>query len=299
MNEKASSISTLLDPALMAELRRIELRTRRSIDADMMGQYRSAFRGSGLIYTDIRQYQAGDDVKHIHWKVTARSPYVYVKSYEEDRQLNIILALDISRSTQFGAEKSKHLKALEFCALVSLLAKSNQDSIGLCLFSDKVEEFLPVKKSRGQTQKILLELMRPRELKTATDISAAVDHIIKYQRRSSIIFLVSDFMSPDYADKLKSLSLRHDVVCVMLEDSFDSELPKAGLVEFTDAESGKKILLDTGSSHVRNRLNEIHNMRINKWKEICKTCGTDSIIISDNSLRPLTQLMHQRAARLH
>jgi uncharacterized protein (DUF58 family) len=283
----------------MAELRRIELRTRRSIDADLMGQYRSAFRGTGLVFSDIRQYQPGDDVKHIHWKVTARSPNVYVKSYEEDRQLNIILALDISRSTQFGADKSKHQKALEFSALVALLAKSNQDAIGLCLFSDDVEEFLPARKNRSQIQRILLELMRPRELKPATNIAAAINHLNKYQRRTSIVFLISDFISPSYELELKNLSVRHDVVCVMLEDKLDVTLPQAGLVEFTDAENGQRVLLDTSSLQVRQKLNEMHNTRIEKWKGICKTAGADCIRISENSLRPLTQLMHQRAERLH
>ena len=291
-------LNELIDPGMMAEVRRIELRTRRSIDADLMGQYRSSFRGSGLVFSDLREYTAGDDVKHIHWKASARSGKVYIKSYEEDRQLNIILALDVSRSTDFGTEKSKHRKALEFCALIALLANVHQDAIGLCTFSDQVEEFIAPKRAKSQIHRLILSLLSKRDLKPSTNISNTLRFLHERQKRSSIIFIVSDFISPDYQQELTMLSLHHDVVLVMLEDRLDRQLPNAGLIEFVDAESGEKVLIDSSNSKAVNQLINLQDQYVNSWQEMCTKTGVDYMRISDNAIRPLVQLMNRRTARI-
>jgi len=288
----------ILDPALLTEIRRIELRTKRTISADMMGQYRSAFRGTGLIFSDLREYEPGDDVKNIHWKATARSGKVYVKSYEEDRQLNIIVALDVSSSTNFGAKRSKHRAALEFAALVSLLAKANQDAIGLCTFSGQVEEFLPPRRARSQLHRILKKLLDPRELTPSTNVAKALKYLKENQKRSSVIFVVSDFISPPFQQELTTLTLKHDVIMVMLQDQLDYSLPTAGLVEFEDAESGARIVIDTSNGSAKKQLEDMHRARIDAWKEQCTSAGADHLVIKDNSLRPLMQLMNERAGRL-
>lgn len=288
----------ILDSKLVSELRRMELRTRRSIDSDLMGRYRSAFRGSGLVFDEVREYQPGDDVKKIHWKVTARSGEVYVKSYTEDRQLTVILAVDISSSTLFGGTKTKYRRALEFSALISMLARQNQDRIGLCLFSDQVEEYIPPGKSRAQFQRILLALMAKRTLRKGTNVAAALNYVNQRQRRASIIFVVSDFLCAPYEQELRHLSYRHDVISVLIEDEVDERMPSAGIVEFEDAESGKRILIDTSSAAARTVLQSMHARRVQEIRDCCKASATDFIAVRDNPLRPLAQLMDWRTSRI-
>lgn len=292
------SVESLITAANLSEIRRIELRSRRSVNSSLSGQYRSAFRGSGLVFNDIREYQPGDDVKHIHWKVTARSEKVYIKSYEEDRELNIVIALDISSSTTAGSEKSKYRRGIEFCGIISMLAKISMDSLGLCMFSDKVEKFLPVSKSRTQIKRILLELMDDRKHHPETNIAEALTYLSQNLRRNSVVFVISDFYSKNYTDELRLLSMKHDVIAVMLEDQLDYDLPNAGLVEFQDAETGEYILLDTGSKKVRSRLKALHENRIEKWKESCRRCGCDYMEIKDKPLEALSRLMQRRNQRL-
>jgi len=288
----------LLDPVLLGEVKRLEIRTRRSLNADFIGQYRSTFRGQGLVYSDLREYQPGDEVKNIHWKATARTNKVYVKSYEEDRQLSILLVVDISSSTLFGAPKTKHLRAFEFAALVAMLAQKNQDALGLCLFSKEVAEFLPPCKSRTQLQKIILSLLQHRVLHPASNLSLALDYILKRQRRSALIFIISDFYCPPFAEPLATLALKHDVVCVLLEDPLDKELPKAGLVEFQDAESGERILIDTSNRKVLQAIKAEHDAHVNKLAELCALNKIDMIRLLDNPVQPLAELMRRRTARI-
>lgn len=299
MSEVASrALTDLLSPGLLSELRRIELKTRRSISSDVMGNYRTAFRGSGLVFSELREYFPGDDVKHIHWKVTARTGKAYVKSFEEDRQLRVMVAVDTSSSTDHGAGKTKHLKALEFAALIAMLAQQNHDAMGLCLFSDHIEEFIPPRQSRRQFQTLLLSILRHRELKRATNVAGALEHLRKNVRRSSVLFIVSDFIAPPFADELRGLSLRHDVVCVLLEDALDFESPRAGLVEFADAESGRRVLIDTSSAKTRRLIREHHERRVRGLAEICRNSGTDLIRVRDGTLQPLADLMKRRRARV-
>ena len=248
---KERELKELLRPELLAELKRVELRTRRVVDADLLGSYRSAFRGTGLVFSDVREYQPGDEVKNIHWRATARTNKVYVKSYEEDRQLNIMLVIDLSNSTNFGLNKSKHDKIIEFAALVSVLAQKGQDAVGMCLFSDVVEEYFRPKKSRHQFQQMLGQLLKHRTLAKGTDLKEALNYIRNHQRKKSIIFIVSDFICDDYQQELRLLAIAHDVVCVQVIDDIDTDLPKGGIVTFQDAESGKRMLLDTSNRAVR------------------------------------------------
>lgn len=294
---QARNFSDLLSPTLLSELRRIELKTRRAIDSDLMGNYRSAFRGSGLIFSDLREYIAGDDVKHIHWKVTARTGKVYVKSFEEDRQQRVLVAVDISNSTNHGAPKSKHIKALEFAAVVAMLAQQSHDQLGLCLFSDRVEEFFPPAHSRRQFQKVLLSILKHRQLRKGTDLKGSINYLLQQQRRSSIVFLVSDFLCPPFDEELRALAQRHDLVCVLLEDALDSTFPRAGIAEFRDAESGKVVLVDTSSSSARKQIELTHRRRIERLQSACRLAGADFMRIQDNTLRPLADLMQRRHAR--
>ncbi len=284
--------------AHLAELRRLELRSRRKIDSDLIGNYKSAFRGSGLVFSDLREYQPGDDVKHIHWKATARTGRVYVKSYDEDRSLNIIVAVDISNSTSFGGLRSKHAKATEFAALVTMLASKGQDGIGLCLFADQIVEFLPARRSRSQVQRVLSTLLTERDLPKATNLGTCLDFLRQHQKRSSVIFVVSDFFSPPFNEELKYLSRKHDVICTLIEDDLDYRLPAAGIIQFFDAESGQRTLVDTTARSTVAALEQRQRERVRNLQQLCQSASCDYITINNNLLESLTTLMRQRTKRL-
>ncbi len=293
-----------IDPALLMELKRIELVTRRRIDTDLLGRYRSAFRGSGLLFSDLREYQPGDDVKHIHWRVTARTGRTFVKSYEEDRHLQVLVAVDISKSTGCGAFdgdrfRSAQQRASEFAGLLTLLGMKSQDSVGLLLFSDQVHSFLPPKRSRMQTRLLLLELMRTRNLPAQTDLRKPLEHLRAHARRGAIIFIVSDFYSPPFESELKALAFSHDVVLVHLADPNPQYLPKSGLVEMRDAEGTGTVLIDASSSRFRDLLLKQRSARSQLVSELAKRSGADYLMLGDGSpLRPLRELMERRSRRM-
>jgi uncharacterized protein (DUF58 family) len=292
------NLKGLIDPRILAELRRIEIRTRRSIDSDLMGCYRTAFRGSGLVFADLREYQPGDEVKNIHWKATARTGKTYVKSYEEDRELNIILAVDVSNSTDYGQGKTRHLRALEFAALIALLAKYNNDCIGLCLFAESVEEFYPADKKGSQFQRVVLSLLKHRELARGTDVAGALRYLQEHQRRAGVVFLISDFYSQPFDLELRALSFKHDVICVLLEDEIELDLPFAGITEFADAENGTRHIVDTSSPRVRERLHAVQLQRAAELRDLCRLANASVLALRNNPLRALAELMRKRNARL-
>ncbi len=295
----------LLDPSLLAELRRIELKARRNIDSDLMGRYRSAFRGTGLIFSDLREYQPGDDIRHIHWKVTARTGRPFVKTFDEERQLNVLLLVDISSSTDVAASqkipgRTNHQKALEFAGLATTLALMNQDGIGLALFAEKVEQFIPIKRNRAQGKIILRKLMQPHTLTPKTNVANALKFVRENQRRGSVIFLVSDFiestLGENFEDELRLVSFKHDLIAVRLLTPIEW-IKNCGIVEFRDAESGEHQLLDTSSKRCIERLTTLQSESIRRVRELCKRSKVDYIEIEDNSLKPLSDLMLQRAKR--
>jgi len=291
------AFTELLDQSLLSELRRIEIRTRRTIDSDLMGRYRTAFRGSGLVFSDLREYQPGDEIKSIHWKVTARTGIPHVKTFDEDRLLNIVLTVDMTRSLIAGGGRTKHRKALELSALLAMLGHKGQDSVGLCLFSNRVEEFLAAKRSRGQVQRIISSLLTHRELASATDLRPVITHLRKNLKRASVIFLISDFFCQDFADELRMLAYKHDVIGCLLKSSFEVNLPRAGIVEFADSESGERILVDLSSKKVASELVALQENRLQKLRELFKGCRADLIEIEDNVLKPLAELMSRRTKR--
>ena len=236
-------------------------------------------------------------MKHISWKASTRSGKVYVKTYQEDRQLQVILAVDASASTGVGAPKSKHRIALEFAALVTMLARQSQDAVGLCLFAGKVEEFIRPRARRGQFSEVMQALIRQRELPQTTDLNPAIDHLLRHTRRGSLIFLISDFKAPPFEHSLRRLSIHNDVVAVNLSGSTDQELPKTGLVQFRDAESGEQVIVDTGSAKVRQALREQAAKERMALGALCSNFGVDLISVNDNPMRPLVELMQRRSKR--
>jgi len=321
---KANDLQNIVfDPTLLAELRRMEIRTRRSVDSDMLGNYRSAFRGTGLTFSDLREYQPGDDTRHIHWKATARSKVAYVKNYQEERQLRLLFAIDTSGSMNFGAPRSKYRRAIEFCALLSTLAYKCGDIFGLTLFSSEVHQSIKPRGGRSQLQRLFLSLLAEQsDQHQKTSIPTLMDHLLKNQKQSSMIFIISDFLSENFESNLRILATKHDVVMVNIIDPLDQDLripshspitkhtggissrltklfsyPTSGLIRFTDYETGKERVVDTGSSRVMRELKKREEQRIKHLNETSRKSGADVLHISDSPLRPLHQLMVARARR--
>ena len=291
-----AAMPALLSIPSQTELKRITLRSRRLVTGDLLGQYRSAFRGTGLVYTDIRAYQPGDDVKHIHWKATARTNTVFVKSYEEDRQLRVFLAVDTSASMRAPHATEAFAKALEFSSLVGALTQRGNDQLGLMLFGDKVTSYLPPKSGRKRNMQVLSQLMAEHDHSSATDLAGGLRHIATMLRKPSIVFVLSDFVSAPFQGDLKTICARHDVVLVQIQTPLEL-LPSLGMVLFTDAESGSQVTVDTSNSGVRRRWSALLEEQREKLRGVARDAGADHIVIHDNASRPLVQLMRERATR--
>lgn len=262
-----------------------------------MGQYRSAFRGTGLVFTDIREYQPGDDVKHIHWKASARTGKVFVKSYEEDRQLRVLLAIDASASMRALNEHGAFSRAMEFTSLVGALTQGGNDLLGLSLFADKPLTYLPPKSGTKRIQQIISALMSEEPERPGTDMATALRNVSLLNRKPSIVFVLSDFFTTDFRDELRSLCAIHDVILVQIESALE-KVEGCGLVSFLDAESGQRIVIDTANRGVREAWDTQLQKRRSELHALAQRCGADHIVLTDNPIRPLLTLMRERARRI-
>lgn len=280
----------------MANARRLELRARRSTSSDLAGCYRSAFRGTGVTFHELREYQVGDDVKHIHWKASVRSERVYVKSYVEERQLSVLLAVDVSASagSALGTRSYEHM--LEVAGLLAATACAQRDAVGLCLFSKRIEHLSPPSSARRSLTRLLTTLCAPRTLSRATNIAAVCSELRERVRRRSIVFLLSDFASPPFDDELTFLAARHEVVCVAFP-MVVSMLPPAGIVEFVDAESGAHVVLDLASPGSLEQLRQAEVRRLQAVSRSCLKAGADWLTITEQPVRELQQFLQRRAMR--
>ncbi len=282
---------------LPTELKRLQLRSRRLVTGDLLGQYRSAFRGTGLLYSDLREYQPGDDVKHIHWKATARAGKAFVKSYEEDRQLRVMLAVDVSSSMRAGVGTGAFTKALEFCSLIGALTQHGNDLLGLHLFSDSPGLLLPPKSGPKRFSRILSALLTEPPHCTTTDLNQALQHLFLTTRKTSIVFVLSDFMCPDFSATLGKLCARHDVILVQTQPS-ETAIPSAGLVTFQDAESGEIVAVDTSNRSVVAAWKQALTRSRESVRQIAQDHGATHLVIQDHAATPLVQLMRERVKKV-
>ena len=228
-------------------LRRMRISTARKLDTSFTGEYRSAFKGTGLAFESVREYQYGDDVRHIDWNVSARMNNPYIKEYIEERELSILLMIDISASTGFGGTRTKRELILELVSLLLDLAQMSNDRISVLLFSDQVEKFIHPRKGRRFILSVLDEIMKFRPTGTGTDIGAAVDFARRVLKKRSVVFCISDFLDEnnDYFSKLRILARRHDIIPVQVYDPLEYSMNFHGLAEFFDLETGELLLCDT------------------------------------------------------
>jgi uncharacterized protein (DUF58 family) len=278
---------------ILRKVRQIEIRSNRLVAELFAGSYHSAFKGQGIDFEEVREYQPGDEVRTIDWNVTAREGFPFVKQYKEERELTIVLAVDISQSTQYGSSsESKREKLAELAALVAFSASRNGDKVGLLLFSDQTELYLPPAKGHRHALRILREaLFRPTQGKS-TDLNRAVQELNQVTRRRAVIFLLSDFIVDQVFSneegsahevlyhQLSYTRLKHDLICVRVFDPRESELPDVGLIDLKDLETDQTITLDTSDSNTRKKYAEIYRKKSEIISQKLKKRGIDEFIIS-------------------
>ncbi len=283
---------------LLSKIRRIEIRTKGLVNNIMGGEYHSAFKGRGIEFAEVRPYQYGDDIRNIDWNVSARTGETYVKVFEEEREQTLMLLVDISGSENFGSRsKFKREIAAEICALIAFSAIKNNDKVGMLLFSDRVELFVPPKKGRRHVLRLIRDLFTHQPRSRGTNISAALDHVLHVLRRRSIVIILSDFLDEGYEKALRAVSARHDTVAIELNDPREEELPSIGLVHLTDAETGEEIVLDTSNPHARNAFAEHAAYQRLRVDNLFRNMRVDRLRIQtgDDYVQPLVQFFHRRS----
>lgn len=282
---------------MLKQVRAIEIRTKGLSSQIFSGEYHSAFKGRGMAFSEVREYIPGDDIRNIDWNVTARFSHPYVKVYEEERELTVMLMVDISGSGSFGTNKQfKRELITELCAVLAFSAIQNNDKTGVILFSDRIEKFIPPKKGRTHILRIIKELLEFKPSGHATDIGSALRYFSNMIKRRSIAFLISDFMAPDFADPLKVASRKHDLVAIRVGDKRENILPDIGIVDVLDPETGANLLLDTGSQAVRNQFMEWTRSKETIITELLNKNGVDhvKIMTGESYVGPLLNLFKRR-----
>ena len=273
----------MLTDDLVLRIRRIEMTTRKLVNDGFAGEYQSAFRGRGMEFDEVRRYHPGDDVRSIDWNVTARTGEPYVKSYVEERELTAMLAVDVSGSGDFGTRnRFKRDLAVELAAVMSFAATTNNDKVGLLLFTDRVESLVPPRKGRSHVLRMLRDLLVFQAAGTGTDIRLALDTVHQMLKRRSIIFLVSDFLvdPQSYRQAMLVANRRHDVVAFDLSDPLEHEISEVGVIALEDAETGELHWVDTGYGHWRREFYERVARMEEEKKEVLAAAGVDRVSVS-------------------
>jgi len=237
-----------IPPEILAAVRRIEIRTRRLVEEVFSGEYHSVFKGTGMEFREVREYVPGDDIRSIDWNVTARTGDPFVKLYEEERELTVVLAVDMSRSGWFGSGEAMKVEvAAELCGVLAFAAIANKDKVGLILFSDRVEKFIPPGKGKSHVLRLIRELLTFKPEGTGTDLNDPLRLLGSVFKRRATVFLVSDFWTGNFDVSLGVIARRHDLVAVRVRDPRETALPPVGLVGWRDAETGREVVVDTSS----------------------------------------------------
>ena len=259
---------------LLKKVRKIEIKTRRLSDHIFGGEYHSTFKGRGMTFSEVRQYQFGDDVRTIDWNVTARYNEPYVKVFEEERELTMMLLADVSGSELFGTSNNfKKDIITEISATLAFSALQNNDKVGLILFSDEVELYIPPKKGKSHVLRIIRELLEFKPASNRTNINEALKFLSNVIKKRAIVFVLSDFISENYERTLKITGNKHDLTGIRIYDKREEEIPKIGVVQMQDAETGRQILVNTQSGKVRQAYNSYYRDRVDYFKEIFAKSG--------------------------
>lgn len=291
---------TKISTQLFKKIRRIQVQATHLATESLAGAYRSAFRGQGMEFEEVREYQPGDEIRTIDWNVTARMNRPYVKSFREEREMTVILAVDISSSTRYGSgQEIKSDLIAEIAAVIAFSAIKNNDKIALLLFSNKVEKYFPPKKGIRHILRIIRELLIATPRENGTDINEALNFIGKVQSHTSICFLLSDFICSDYSFAAAHVAKRHDLISLALLDPSEKQFPPMDLVSFIDLETGEKRLIDTASPDVQQPSTTNFEKRLEEHKKVMHTLGADFVTIrTDHPYLPqLQKFFHLRKMR--
>lgn len=263
---------------LLKKVRKIEIKTRRLSDHVFGGEYHSTFKGRGMTFSEVRQYQFGDDVRNIDWNVTARYNEPFIKVFEEERELTMMLMVDVSASKLFGTKNSfKDEIATEIAATLAFSATQNNDKIGLILFTDQIELYIPPKKGRFHVLRIIRELLEFKPKSKQTNIDEALKFLSNVMKKKAIIFLLSDFISDDYKQTLKIVSNKHDITGIRIYDQHEETIPNLGLVQMVDEESGELMLVDTSSKKTRYAYAKYYLEKVNYFKDSFAKSGAGTL----------------------
>jgi uncharacterized protein (DUF58 family) len=285
---------------LLRKVRKIEIRTKGLVNQIFSGEYHSVFKGRGMVFNEVREYQPGDDVRLIDWNVSARFNHPYIKVFEEERELTVVLVVDVSGSGEFGSvQQMKKDIAVELCAVLAFSAIQNNDKVGVILFSDTVEKFIPPKKGRKHILRIIRELLDFKPARRGTNIAEGVRYLSSAIKKRSIAFLISDFLADGYQDALKIASKKHDLIAVHLFDPREIELPSAGLLRVRDAESGDVNWIDTADPRLRQSYSRWWKEHDQNRIRLFRRCGVDQIDIriDQSYIKPLVSFFRAREKR--
>lgn len=283
---------------LLKKVRKIEIKTRRLSDHVFGGEYHSTFKGRGMTFSEVRQYQFGDDVRNIDWNVTARYNEPFVKVFEEERELTMMLMVDVSGSEQFGTYRQfKGEFITEIAATLAFSATQNNDKIGLVLFSNEVELYIPPKKGRSHVLRIIRELLEFKPKNKLTDLGEALKFLSNVMKKKAIVFVLSDFIDDDYQQNLKIASGKHDITGIRVFDKNEAKIPNLGVVQMLDQESGISTLVNTSSRKIRHQYAEEYRSRVEYFNESFKKAGAGMLDcrLDDSYVKKLLGYFKQRA----
>ncbi len=283
---------------LLKRVRRIEIKTRGLTQQIFAGEYHSAFKGKGMAFSEVREYQYGDDIRNIDWNVTARFNHPYVKIYEEERELTVMLVIDVSGSREFASQaRLKRNLITEISAVLAFSAISNNDKIGAILFSDCIEKFIPPKKGIQHILRIIRELIYFEPANRGTNISSAVQYLINAIKKRSTAFLISDFIDEGYEDALKIGNRKHDIIVLRVYDKRETELPDVGMIHMKDAETGNQVWVDSSLRKIREHYARYWKSKTSYTHEVLGKLGIDyaDIATHEDYVKPLMQLFKKRA----
>ena len=295
--ENAAYVMKVETTELLKKVRKIEIRSRGLTRQIFAGEYHSAFRGRGMAFSEVREYQFGDDIRNIDWNVTARLGHPYVKIFEEERELTVMLLVDVSRSGDFGTVVStKREMMTEIAAVLAYSVIANNDKVGLMLFSDRVEKYIPPKKGRAHMLRIIRELLSFEPAGSGTSLSEPLRYLTNVLRKRCTAFVLSDFMAPPFTEALRIASGKHDVVALRISDRREKELPDIGFMKVTDPESGKELWIDTSSSAIRRDYAEHWRKHDQAVTAAFVSSGVDvaSINTGEDYIKPLISLFKHR-----
>ena len=287
---------------ILKKVRSIEIKTKGLSNHIFAGEYNTAFKGRGMTFSEVREYVPGDDVRSIDWNVTARTGKPHLKIFEEERELSVLILIDVSSSGVFGSKKNLKIDlGVEIAAMLSFSAIKNNDKVGLALFSDKVEKYIPPKKGKKHVLRLITDIVNHdfENSNKRTSIKTAIDFANKISKRKSVIFLISDFIDDNFWNELKFLNFKHDVVGLQIYDTYERNFPNVGLINIHDSETGENTWIDTTSKKNRDKFQKNSVEKLDKFSMKCKNIGFDLLQINtdDDYIKFLMQFFRSRAKR--